>query len=308
MRMQVLNLDGGVLGQDQFMEAHRPEVVDLRTWGPKLRMGCSFRAFREFERDLARMLPRDNDAPTLNFIGSGDFHHVSLALVRRLREPFNLLVLDNHPDWMCGVPFLHCGTWLRHASLLPNLGRVFHVGGEVDFDNSYRWLAPWRQLRAGKIAVVPGYRRFTRGAWGGVANESLRPAPLVPTSRERVERLIHPFREELGRRPLYISLDKDVVAPDEAVVNWDSGRFTMAEIRMVIDEFTAAAGGRLAGMDVVGDWSPVEVQGWFRTLFHLTMHPPLTIDENHARRVNQDANLRLIAERCASGSVLPQAG
>ena len=94
------------------------------------------------------------DEPTLTFYGSGDFHHVSLALVRRRRAPFNLLVLDNHPDWMRGVPFLHCGTWLYHAARLPQVRRIFHVGGDVDFDNVYRWLAPWPLLHAGKIVTL----------------------------------------------------------------------------------------------------------------------------------------------------------
>ena len=82
-------------------------------------------------------------------------------------------------------------------------------------------------------------------------------------------------------------------------MNWDSGRLTMAEVGCVLDAFTRAAGGRLAGMDVVGDWSPVRLQGWFRRLFHLTMHPSLAIDPKHANRVNQRANLRLVAERAA---------
>ena len=61
--------------------------------------------------------------------------------------PFNLLVLDKHPDWMRGIPFLHCGTWLHHALQLPTLNRVIHCGGDLDFDNAYRWLAPWREIK-----------------------------------------------------------------------------------------------------------------------------------------------------------------
>ena len=273
-------------------------VDGLQSWGRRIRLACRFGRFRRFERFLADRLGGEKDAtPQLTFYGSGDFHHVSLALVRRLREPFNLLVLDNHPDWMCGVPFLHCGTWLRHAALLPLVGRVFHVGGNIDFDNAYRWMAPWRQLREGRIHVLPAFRRFQGGAWSSIRHDPLRPAPDAPADRSRIEELLRPHRAELARRPLYVSLDKDVMAPAEAVVNWDSGRLTMDEIGHVLDAFTDAAGGRLAGMDVVGDWSPVRLRGWFRRLFHLTMHPALAIDPDHARRVNQRANLRLIAER-----------
>ncbi len=297
MDVRILDLDGALTAQPALADGSR--VVDgLQRWGPRIRLACRFGRFRRFEQALADRLGGDRDtAPHLTFYGSGDFHHVSLALARRLREPFNLLVLDNHPDWMCGVPFLHCGTWLRHASLLPLVRRVFHVGGDVDFDNSYRWMAPWRQLREGRIHVLPGFRRFRRGAWSAVPNEPIRPAPDAPAARSRLEELIHPHRAELASWPLYISLDKDVMAPAEAVVNWDSGRLTMDEVGCVLDAFTAAASGRLAGMDVVGDWSPVRLRGWFRKLFHLTMHPPLAIDPDQASRINQRANLRLIAER-----------
>src|SRR5205823_14391349 len=137
----------------------------------------------------------------LTFCGSGDFHHVSLALVRRLTTPFNLLVLDNHPDWMRGVPFLHCGTWLYHAARLPLVQRVFHVGGDVDFDNYYRWMAPWPLLRSGKIKVLPGVRHFRTRAWQQIAHEPVRLRSTARTTRERLEELLLPLREDLARWP-----------------------------------------------------------------------------------------------------------
>src|SRR5207249_572705 len=131
--------------------------------------------------------PEASDEPAVTLVGSGDFHHVSLALLRRLPGPFNLLVLDNHPDWMRRVPFLHCGTWVYHAARLPQVQNVFHVGGDVDFDNGYRWLAPWHLLRSGKIRVLPGVRRF---AWRSVPQETVRPAPHVPVTARRVAELL----------------------------------------------------------------------------------------------------------------------
>ena len=300
MDVRILDLDGGLTAQKTLSQAAQV-IHGVREWGPRVRLACSFPRFRRFEESLSDQLGGETDAsPHLTFYGSGDFHHVSLALVRRLPQPFNLLVLDNHPDWMRGVPFLHCGTWLRHASLLPNVGRIFHVGGEVDFDNAYRWMAPWRQLRDGRITVIPAFRRFRRGAWDRVPHESLRPSPFAHATRARVEELLRPHRDELAKRPLYISLDKDVMASAESVVNWDSGVLGMKEVGAVLDGFTAAAGGRLAGMDVVGDWSPVQAEGWFRKLFQWTMHPPLSIDPGYAQRVNQQLNLRLLAERGAA--------
>src|SRR5262249_38384964 len=140
--------------------------LPAQDWGPRVRLACAFRTFHRFRRWLGEALPTDDPGVTL--YGSGDFHHVTLALLERVRGPFNLLALDNHPDWMRGIPFLHCGTWLWHALRLPALRRVFHCGGEADFDNAYRWLAPWSEIRAGRVVVFPARRRFRRGGWAGV--------------------------------------------------------------------------------------------------------------------------------------------
>ena len=66
------------------------------------------------------------------------------------------------------------------------------------------------------------------------------------------------------------------------------------EVETVLEAFWHAAEGKLAGMDIVGDWSPVRCQGWFRQMFHQTMHPPLTIEAEEAARRNEETNLRLL--------------
>src|SRR5262249_32049809 len=257
VQFRVFDLDGSLVAQPRLLERYRPTRHNLRWWGPRLRLGCTFGRFRRFEQALAAAAgPVDHD-PVLTLLGSGDFHHVTLAVLRRIRQPFNLLVLDNHPDWMRGVPFLHCGTWLRHAARLPMVRRIFHVGGDVDFDNCFRWLAPWRHLRSGKIRVIPGIRHFLAGRWLSLECPPLRDRPWQVSGLARAERVIVAWRDDLARYPLYISLDKDVLTANDAVVNWDSGHLTLPEVQAVLTAFLDAARGRLAGMDLVGDWSAV---------------------------------------------------
>jgi hypothetical protein len=295
MRTRVLDLDGGVGRQRQLLDRCRPEVVPLQHWGPSIRLACTFGKFRRFEQALEVFLGRDDGrGPLLTFCGSGDFHHVSLALLRRLDAPFNLLVLDNHPDWMRRVPLMHCGTWLHHALGLPLLQHVFHAGGDVDFDNGYRFLAPWQELRDGKVRVLPAVRRYRCGPWRGVPHEPLRPEARFPLTAARVAALLRPHAVELARWPLYVSLDKDVMVPVDSVVNWDSGHLGLPEVCAVLRAFVEAAGGRLAGMDVVGDWSPVCVCGGFRRLLHWTEHPGQTVPPDEATRRNEGTNLALL--------------
>jgi hypothetical protein len=296
MDIRLLDLDGSLLCQRELLTRYQPRIFSARDWAPSVRMACSFRRYRRFERNLATLLggPVD-DTSWITFIGSGDFHHVSLAFLRRQPLPCNVLILDNHPDWMRGVPFMHCGTWVYHAARLPFVQRIFHVGGDVDFDNYYQGMTPWRLLRSGRIRVLPARRQFTRSAWSAVANEPVRPAPDTPATAERVSQLLLPHHDELARLPLYISLDKDVMPARDAAVNWDSGHLTLAEVQAILSAFRRLSNGRLSGMDVVGDWSPVRLHGWLRRLMHWTEHPALTIAQDSAAPLNEQTNLALLA-------------
>jgi hypothetical protein len=294
MDVRVLNLDGSVPFQRELLASLRPCVISMEDWGPRIRLACSFGRFRHFERVLADRMPPGQAAPACTFYGSGDFHHVSLALLRRLERPFNLLVLDNHPDWMRRIPFLHCGTWVHHAARLPHCQRIFHVGGDADFDNAYRHLAPWHDLRRGKIITMPARRGFVRGSWRGIACDALRDVDEDRLSPRRLEERLRPFRTILGSMPLYITIDKDVLRREDACVNWDSGWLSLAEVCDLVRSFSTSAGA-VAGIDLLGDWSPVIVQGAFRRLMHLAMHERRLIDPQAAARCNQRANLALFS-------------
>ena len=58
--------------------------------------------------------------------------------------------------------------------------------GEVDFDNFYRWAAPWEMLRSGKIVVLPAVRRMTGRHCAATPHEPLRPRPEVAADHVEV--------------------------------------------------------------------------------------------------------------------------
>lgn len=295
MRIRVIDLDGSITAQDRVLRTFQPDVFDLRHYGPRLRIGCRWHRFYRFERRLDRLLgPNEPLDPWVSLLGSGDFHHLSLALLRRVRHPFNLLVLDKHPDWHGGMPILHCGTWLHHAAQLPNVRRIFHLGGEAGFDTTLRWLAPKRRLQAGKIVALPACRTFERGFWRDLPHRPLRRHFDAPIDQERLEDLLCPHLEELDRLPLYISLDKDVMWMPESVVNGDSGFLDLNEVQEILQFFLKAAGNDLVGMDVVGDWSPVRTQGILRHLLHRFSHPRNKVDAEQARLCNERTNTMLL--------------
>jgi hypothetical protein len=116
----------------------------------------------------------------------------------------------------------------------------------------------------------------------------------MPCSAARLCRLLEQHGNDLARRPLYVSLDKDVMTAEDATVNWDSGHLCVDEVTNLLEAAQTAAKGHLVGMDVVGDWSEVRVQGAMRRLFHWTMHPPLAVEQEKATAHNQAVNLRLL--------------
>lgn len=289
-RVRVLDLDGSLAAQAGLFPVGGPGWIPARDWGPRVRLACPFATFRRFRAWLDEALP--DDGPAVTLYGSGDFHHVTLALLGRLRGPFHLLVVDGHPDWMRGIPFLHCGTWLRHALRLPGLRRVFHCGGEADFENGYRHLAPWHAIRSGRVVVFPSRRRFARGRWSRL---DVRPLLADAASPAEVLRdALRPFRDELGAIPLYASIDKDVLVADDAAVNWDSGHLRLSDAASVVATFVDAAGGRLAGADLLGDWSPIRLGHPLNRLCDRIDHPSPSHDPVAAAARNLLANAALL--------------
>jgi len=289
--LRVFDLDGSVPPQGCLRDGELAPAIDLRAWGPRIRMACGLRTYRAFADTISTRL--GSGRPNLVLFGSGDFHHVTLALLRRLREPFHLLVLDKHPDWVRGVPFLHCGTWLARALRLSNLGRVFHVGGDLDFDNHYAPFAPWRELRSGRVRVIPARRRFRGFGWSRTPHDCL--ATDSEPLGERLDRLLEPDRRDLASRPLYVTIDKDVLTADTAAVNWDSGDLSLNQLLTVLDVFARAAGGQFAGADLLGDWSPVCMSGWPRRILDLTEHPALNVRPTDAAERNGRTNRVIVA-------------
>ena len=72
----ILDFDGSVL---PVAEGERR--IPLGSWQEAIRFGCTRRAFSALEAHLEGVLPVDCGCA---FMGSGDFHHVTLIPLRRL--------------------------------------------------------------------------------------------------------------------------------------------------------------------------------------------------------------------------------
>jgi len=132
-------------------------VLPLEHWQESIRFGCSLATMRRFRAMLDELLPAEYGTV---FMGSGDFHHLSWPLIARLQPrapfqastPFQVVVLDNHPDNM-RFPFgVHCGSWVRRVAMLPMVSHV-HVLGitSADIGAGHAWENYLTPLLRGKL-------------------------------------------------------------------------------------------------------------------------------------------------------------
>ncbi|HJW04856.1 MAG TPA: hypothetical protein VJ527_00050 [Rhodanobacter sp.] len=229
-------------------------VLPLEHWQESIRFGCSLATMQRFRTMLDQLLPERHGTV---FTGSGDFHHLSWPLIERVRSetPFQVVVLDNHPDNM-RFPFgVHCGSWVRKVALLPQVSHV-HVLGitSADIGAGHAWenyLAPLRRGKLSYWSIGVDTRWARRLGLGRAFRAFDTPAALVDAFVEF---------QRTQAMPSYLSIDKDVFAADVARTNWDQGRLQLDQARALIGSLRQG----LLGSDINGEVSHYRYRTWWK--------------------------------------------
>ncbi len=227
-----LDLDGawtpGVLGLP---------TVDCRPWGPRLRFCVPDAELEAFHAAVAA----DLGAARFLVYGSGDFHHLSALWLRRVEAPVTLVSFDNHPDWDIRPPRWCCGSWMNRALDLPQVEHVA-VWGCGNFE-CWGWRRVWgnhRDVRAGRLAVYP---------WADDRSAAAQARPGSITQGNWREKFAS-FAAGLAGRRLYVTVDIDGLRGEDAVTNWENGRFSAEDVRWalgVLRRHAAIVAGDLCG-------------------------------------------------------------
>lgn len=207
----VLNFDSSVIPLPSTLS------LPLSNWQERIRYNCSLRDLD----DLNTALTQHNlGVPRLTFLGSGDFHHVSYLLIKRMASqgPFQVIVFDNHPDNMRYPWGIHCGSWVRHVCRLPFVSRVMVVGiTSRDIHWTHLWENYLRPLYSAKLfyfCLSPVSKVAILLGISGI--REVRGGP------QNIPDLVQTIAFE-SRQPVYISIDKDVLSPQIVETNWDQG-------------------------------------------------------------------------------------
>jgi arginase family enzyme len=229
-------------------------TIPLRSKQETFRFGCRMNVLGELGRNIAAAL---DARPDVVFMGSGDYHHVSYLLVERLRvlrSRIHLVVFDNHPDNM-RYPFgIHCGSWVWHVSRLPFVAGVHVVGiTSTDVEAGHLWENHLAPLYSGKVKYFCVNRNLKMMRRIGIRN---------CRSFSSTAAMLGELSAALASSPdpVYLSIDKDVLAPDVVQTNWDQGVMRLEELTAAI----CALRGRIVASDVVGDVSVYRYRSRFK--------------------------------------------
>jgi hypothetical protein len=246
-------------------------VVDAREWGPRLRFSAPPRLVVEFYREQERNLA----APFLLY-GSGDFHYLTALRLRRIAEPIVLVSFDNHPDWDVRPPKWGCGGWVNRALELAHVRRV-SVWGCGNFEC---W---WpHQIFGNRRAELAGILEVHPWADDRPAKDRQRKGAILRDNwREHFEQ----FLKTLAGENVYVTIDLDCLCADEAVTNWEAGRYTIADLEWGLGKLRERS--RLVGGDICGAYSPPDYARRKQRFAAEFDHPKINLPPaDQIRRIN----------------------
>ncbi len=314
VRCLVLDLDGSLTGQTglrQRIDDGSAVLLPARDLGPRLRILASHRGLSILRQRIEDVFPLTGGSAPLIFYGSGDFHHLAALFLASVREPITLLHFDNHPDWTSFPATWNCGAWVNRALENPCVSHVVTIGPASDDFVRPEWkFANLEAIRAGRLEVHPWQAAPSR-LWGRPVNGygcQTQAGHIV--WRNLADADAEQFAADLERRlppgGLWVSLDKDVLTPVEAVTNWDQGGMQLDTVMALVRRL--ARGRRLLGMDVCGDHSPPLFRDPLRWLLSATDRPARPVDDPaQACIINDRTNRRILrfADAMAEEGIWP---
>ena len=244
--------------------------IDARTWGPQLRYLTRAAIVNAFYREVVSALP------AFVLYGSGDFHHLTAALLRRIDQPVTVVCFDNHPDWDIRPPKWACGAWVNRALELALVQSVAVWGcGNFELAFPSRLFGNRAAQRSGRLAIY---------AWAERQLPQTRRHFASVTAVDWRDRF-GAFVKALDRRSVYVSIDLDCLRVDDAVTNWENGLFTAEDIAWALTQLRQST--TILGGDVCGAWSEPLYASQFQRLAGWWDHPrvPARLIAD-ARRVN----------------------
>ncbi|TAJ28405.1 arginase family protein [Bosea sp. (in: a-proteobacteria)] len=299
MRLRVIDLDLGVAAQEPLrrrIDAGAATRIDAADLACRLRIVASRGALQSL---ASRLQPGAGGGReiTVTFYGSGDFHHLTASLVATVDEDVTIIHFDNHPDWVRFPATVNCGAWVNRALELPQVRKVVTIGPcSDDLVRPELQFANLGAVRDGRIALFP-WRHAPSRVWGRYGSTaSYRQEGRHLHWRNLADEDWDDFLGELiaaiPTRAVWLTIDKDVLGPQDACTNWDQGELPLGHLLSAVERL--AQERSIAGIDVCGDWSEPLFADPFRAALAWFDHPKAVTPAPAALARNGAVNAALI--------------
>lgn len=239
-----------ILNFDDSVGKIEPSLqINLTNYQETIRFGCSFSRYNQLAAKLNAQLPKQIGTVLM---GSGDYHHMSLMLIERLKsqlkpkQQIQVVIFDNHPDNMRYLFGIHCGSWVSYAAKLPFVSHVHVIGiTSPDIGVFHAWENRLSPLIKNKLTywcmdVNVGWAKLL-----GIQNAFLK----FKSPNDLIKSFI--AEQYQDNSPVYLSIDKDVLSEDVVKTNWDQGKLKPYHLFDVI----SALNERIIGSDICGEIS-----------------------------------------------------
>lgn len=282
----VFDFDGSVSAQPELMQQYRDriELVDLHRHQHSARLWTSPRRFEHIRKEAF-----SGRQPFFSLLGSGDYHHFSLALIAEHKQPLTVVLFDNHPDWMRPPHRYHCGTWVHTLARLPQVERIVIVGLESGDINGKQFAAGDVESHAnGKIVLLPF--RTVEAMIPGKGTVS-----LSSKLQEDLSGGIAEILDAISTEQVYVSVDKDCLRNEDACTNWEQGTLPLNVVLKCIEAIRGRY--RVIGADTVGDYSRPHFLSplkWIGSLLDRPVNAWRFRPAKQSLQLNQAANIQLL--------------
>lgn len=165
-------------------------------------------------------------AQGIHFIDNGNYHYVSGLWIEKITAPFNLVVFDNHTDFLdpvFGSELVSCGSWLKSFA----------------FENPY----------VKRIIMIGPHQKSLEG----LGQEYLSKLTSITFEDILAKKEFQELELLKSSLPIYISIDTDVLDKAFVHTNWDQGIMKPIELLRIISFLSQ--NDRIIGIDVCGESS-----------------------------------------------------
>lgn len=255
-KMYILDFDGSVIRQKSLMTYRAAQIIDCRDLSGPARFWAD-RSTEEKIWERVKKIPENS----LVFLGSGDFHHMSSLLIRRVREPVSVIHFDSHHDFTLLPLPLNCGSWVARTVSNSFVKKHLIIGARFSVFS----MASYALKFAHKSSVVS-----YKGDSAVIAN--------LPTKK------------------VYITIDKDCLTKDYALTNWNEGSMTLPGMLGLLRIIKDSA--EIVGVDITGEYSPVALSGAFKKILSFINRPRAFSAKGKSKdeilNTNEKTNLEIV--------------